>query len=131
MSTAAPTTIARIATVALLLFAALLIAIPPAQAASGTTSLTINVSPAAVTLLNAHRATAAENAASLELLSFVADYAKQLERRPPAESAATVLQQIAGDAVLWMEGEAFRVDGQGVHEHQASRQGHTVTAYSL
>jgi hypothetical protein len=43
MSTAAPTTIARIATVALLLFAALLIAIPPAQAASGTTQLTIRL----------------------------------------------------------------------------------------
>jgi acetyl esterase/lipase len=43
MSTAAPTTIARIATVALLLFAAPLIAIPPAQAASGTTQLTIRL----------------------------------------------------------------------------------------
>ena len=131
MSTAAPTTITHIAALGLLLIAALLTSPPSAQAACGATSVTINVSPAVVTLLNAHRATAAEQAASVELLHFVGDYSKRLEGHPPAESADTVLQQIAGDAMLWMEGEAFRVDHRGVHEHQAFRRGHTLTAYSL
>jgi hypothetical protein len=106
MSTAAPTTIARIATVALLLFAALLIAIPPAQAASGTTQLTIRLvfpePPPTATPLSLGIDQDAVDDVSLRLRTAL-DTA-------PKYTAATK-QTSRRDVIVWSHGTGWTLNG--------------------
>lgn len=131
MSTPTATRFTVTATATLVLIMALVAVPPAAAAASGTTSVSVTVSPAAVTLIQAERATAAERQAAAELLGFVSHYAEQLETQPSAEPPTTVLEQIGADSLLWIEGRTFRVDRHGVHEHPDRAAAGSSTAYSL
>ena len=116
---------------AIALVALLSIGSSTASAASGTTNVTITITPAAAELLSGASDTTAEYQAASRLLAGSAAAAHALRASYSADQANQILNQLESHSIVLLPDGLFKVDHNGVTEQPVAHTDSLVTAYAL
>ncbi len=122
---------ARHLIVALVAAAALCLASPTAEAASGTTQVSITLTPAAAELLSSSDSSSSETQAAHQLLKGSATVSKALRSSYSADQTREILNQLESHSILLLPEGVFRINSDGVTQDSPHDSGAVVTAYAL